>query len=882
MIVFPKAEIVGFEGDCEYRDRAVRPDGKTVRFWPSMSPMQAFGAEHQTDAHCVSYDLVNAAGAVLPQAPRINKEALPTLAALGIRPVFSALLIDLDDKVGKDSSPDRSARPEWRAAFSEAVTRLPAWLQPHLVRYDTRGGARLLVVTELLELDAYERARDGFYALCTSAGMEVDRLTDWNRLMRLPNVMRDGKRQAYKVDVGPMSTPLPVALAATLATHVPPAPPPLPPPAPRAPRPVQYTGESERPGDTFNRVKSWDDVLLPMGWMRSQDHQGRPAYRRPGSKKKPSEHSAYVTPDGNLFVRTTSMEGFGLNGNASYTPFGLMTATWGMASDEAAKRVREQLVSEGVLEPYVDRLSDPALLEIIEGAELARQDWVRVNAEKAQERKAKGLSEAKGEARTSREPANMHGSHEIRFATASDTELSGALVDDTKTDDGEGGKVAMVWDEGQFWRYEAGVWKALDDKSLERHVHGFDGVYCFDPDDEDSKKRPWKLKMTHGRVVGVVASTRAMLHRDHWFDHAPTGVMFSDVFVTIDDSGQIRGEYVSPEHRQRHRLEQSGAPLAFTPGAAPAMYIDLIRRGFGPCTDADEKLQLWREWAGLALLGRQTFRRAMFLLGDSGSGKSVTAKVLLGLLPEVAKTSMTMANIDPVGFGKAEYYLADLSTARINADLDVRSSMFVAGENFMKLVSQDPIAARQPGGKTFTFKPRTAMLMAGETLPTPDNKNPGFFNRFIILRFAGGAVTEGQAVYEYERDILAAERAQIASWLIEGAAMAVQRGRFEIPASVQHERQAWAQAVDSVHLWLVECTSDSSTVDPNDWAKAGLLFSHYREWCGKNGYQPVAINKFGERLRKALPAERWFEHPRDHRTRYRMRVLSQAEMEALR
>jgi P4 family phage/plasmid primase-like protien len=874
MIVFPRAEIVGFEGDCPFRDGATRADGKTVRFWPSMSPVQAFGGEHQTDAHCVSYDLVNAAGAVLPQAPRINKEALPALAALGIRPVFSALLIDLDDKVGKDSSPDRSARPEWRAAFSESVARLPAWLQPHLVRYDTRGGARLLIVTEPLELDAYERARDGLYALCANAGMEVDRLTDWNRLMRLPNVMRDGKRQAYKVDVAPMSTPLTVELAATLAMHIPPPPPPLPPAPPRPPRPVQYTGESERPGDTFNRLKSWDDVLLPMGWMRSHDHQGRPAYRRPGSKKTPSEHSAYVTPDGNLFVRTTSMEPHGLNGNTSYTPFGLMAATWGMAPDEAAKRVREQLVDEGLIAAYVDRLADPDLIDLVRGGELARQDWEAVRAAAPKAEKAKGKAKA--------DAPHMHGSHEIRFATASDTELSGALVDDTKTDDGEGGKVAMVWDEGQFWRYEAGVWRSLDDKSLERHVHGFDGVYCFDPDDEDSKKRPWKLKMTHGRVVGVVASTRAMLHRDHWFDHAPTGVMFSDVFVTIDDHGQIRGEYVSPEHRQRHRLEQDSGPLAFTPGAIPAMYLDLIRRGFGPCVDLEEKVQLWREWAGLALLGRQTFRRAMFLLGDSGSGKSVTAKVLLGLLPDVAKTSMTMANIDPVGFGKSEYYLADLSTSRINADLDVRASMFVAGENFMKLVSQDPIAARQPGGKTFTFKPRTAMLMAGETLPTPDNKNPGFFNRFIILRFAGGAVAEGQAVYEYERNILEAERAEIASWLIEGAAMAIQRGRFEIPASVQHERQAWAQAVDSVHLWLVECTTDSSIIDPNDWVKAGVLFGHYREWCGKNGYQPVAINKFGERLRKALPAERWSEQSRDRQTRYRVRVLSQSEMEALR
>jgi P4 family phage/plasmid primase-like protien len=813
MIVFPRAEIVGFEGDCPFRDGATRADGKTVRFWPSMSPVQAFGAEHQTDAHCVSYDLVNAAGAVLPQAPRINKEALPALAALGIRPVFSALLIDLDDKVGKDSSPDRSARPEWRAAFSESVARLPAWLQPHLVRYDTRGGARLLVVTEPLELDAYERARDGLYALCVNAGMEVDRLTDWNRLMRLPNVMREGKRQAYKVDVGPMSTPLPVELAATLAMHVPP-PPPLPPAPPRPPRPVQYNGESERPGDTFNRVKSWDDVLLPMGWMRSHDHQGRPAYRRPGSKKTPSEHSAYVTPDGNLFVRTTSMEPHGLDGNKSYTPFGLMAATWGMAPDEAAKRVRDQLVDEGHLEPYVDRLADPDLIDLVRGGELARQDWEAVRAAQPKGEKAKGKTER---------PRQFDGANEVRFESDSDVTLAIALCQELEA----GLEAPVVGCEGTLWRYESPRWRPLKAFQIENHVAAWEGspIPSFRGD-------PMPMRLGNAKIKSVVERAKVERADPEFFRDHVGAIAFRNGMATLRRGGVVV-EPPSPDHRVRHVID-----LEYT-DKDPVHLFDLLGSCFEGCDDAAERALFLSEFVGACLAGVATrFETATILLGHGANGKSTFLNH--AVRPIFPASSITA--VSPQDMGK-EYNRASLVGSAINIVSEMPDGDILGAEAVKAIISGETVQARHIREAPFDLNCRAGHLYAANDLPALRDFSAGFQRRWRIIGFPNVFPKDSPKRRTDWPELLTSELGAIASWYARCVARVLPDLRYTNVASSEAEVYRWVNEADSVSVWVdARCERSTATT------LGAKLYVDYRNWVTSVGMRPVTIQKFGRRL----------------------------------
>jgi hypothetical protein len=344
MIVFPHAEMVGFQGDCAFVHAAARPDGKIVKFWPRVDEAEALSTQYKTDAHCVSYHLAGSDGAPLPEAPRVNMASLPYLAAAGMAVQFTCIFVDLDDKIGKETRPDRSARPEWREGFEAALRRLPEWLSACIGRYDTRGGARLFGIFDRpVDLATYERLRTGIYAYCTDAGMDVDRLIDWTRLMRLPNVLREGKRQSYQIDPASLSMRMPADVVARLAARgeAIAAAAPVATQRPKSAAAPPSDSSDLRPGDKVNQLP-WHEVLAPFGWQFMRMMGDQEAWCRPGKTLNagdpPSALSNYAGTD-TLHVFTTSTE---LEPGRSYDKFGVFTVLSGLQPSDAARLAVER------------------------------------------------------------------------------------------------------------------------------------------------------------------------------------------------------------------------------------------------------------------------------------------------------------------------------------------------------------------------------------------------------------------------------------------------------------------------------------------------------------------------------------------------------------
>jgi len=97
------------------------------------------------------------------------------------------------------------------------------------------------------------------------------------------------------------------------------------------------SSEMGRPGDVFNALASWDDILLPLGWSRL-GHSGDTQYwRRPGKKEGISASTNWKNY-GLFFPYTTSVEG--LEQLRGYTKFNLYaTLKHGGNYREAAKHL---------------------------------------------------------------------------------------------------------------------------------------------------------------------------------------------------------------------------------------------------------------------------------------------------------------------------------------------------------------------------------------------------------------------------------------------------------------------------------------------------------------------------------------------------------------
>ena len=156
-----------------------------------LADVAAFAAEYQTDAHFAPYWLEGLDGQVPDDGPRINKDALPLLAGLGMRLRFQLAAFDVDDEVAHAAGGQAVSTAAWRDAFDAAVSAAP-W---PLSWYHTQRGARLLaLLPEPVDRLTFIHWRTSFAAALGEHGLAVDPATvdSWNRCYRMPWVAREG------------------------------------------------------------------------------------------------------------------------------------------------------------------------------------------------------------------------------------------------------------------------------------------------------------------------------------------------------------------------------------------------------------------------------------------------------------------------------------------------------------------------------------------------------------------------------------------------------------------------------------------------------------------------------------------------------------------
>lgn len=163
---------------------------------------EALKREYSTDAHFVPYVLVRGAdGEGL--TPRVNKAAVPELEARGWSLRFTVAVLDIDCPEAHRG--DGRASEAWREEQDELVDDVSDELWQGIGMYHTRGGYRLLWrLPEPLGREAYLATVARLRAAVAEHGIKADRLVDWGRCYRLPRVCRDGERQVYPSNFGPL------------------------------------------------------------------------------------------------------------------------------------------------------------------------------------------------------------------------------------------------------------------------------------------------------------------------------------------------------------------------------------------------------------------------------------------------------------------------------------------------------------------------------------------------------------------------------------------------------------------------------------------------------------------------------------------------------
>ncbi len=423
---------------------------------------------------------------------------------------------------------------------------------------------------------------------------------------------------------------------------------------------------------------------------------------------------------------------------------------------------------------------------------------------------------------------------DVRFLLGSETEVARAVageLEDPLADE------KLVYDRTKLYSYasDLGLWSEVFDERVRAIVHGWDGEWIrtgWNEKLDQPKVRP--LKVGDAFAGGVLASLRTLRSSRGFFDEARDGLAFRNGFVCVSDSG-LELEAFSSSHRIT-----VGLPFDYVPDSRPSIFLRILRECFAGDADAEEKIELLREFIGGALLGRScVYQKGLVLLGDGGNGKSTFLDVVAALFVGRMITAV------PPHEMSNEYRRAMLSESRLNLVNELPEADILVSQAVKAILTGDRIVGRYIREQPFTFRPVAGHIFAANDLPGVRDMSRGFWRRWIVIEWRR-EFAEAEQDKQLAAKIIASELPEIASWAVDGAAELAARGRYAIPSSSDEAVAEWRAVADNVSRFLRERTI--RTEEPK--TAAAELYNAYVGWATRNGHKPLSSPKFGVRMRR--------------------------------
>jgi len=378
-----------------------------------------------------------------------------------------------------------------------------------------------------------------------------------------------------------------------------------------------------------------------------------------------------------------------------------------------------------------------------------------------------------------------------------------------------------VYVEGALWQYTGEIWERVPDARLEVDIGE-----RFDSHDKCQRKSDYGAIRRHIEDI---------CRDDAFFEQAPLGLMAGGEFWKPEGES-IKRLPPSPDLRQRYRVPF--APDFDSPYPRFRSYLDRTFK-HDDAALSNAQTDLLQEALGIILLGGfYRYEKALFLYGRARSGKSVLLRLLEGLLP-----SELIGSVSPFDWAH-DYHRAALAGIRVNVVGELPNDKPIPASDFKSVIGRDRIAARNPFGRVFSFRPTAAHLFNSNSFISTKDQHPAFFDRWLILHFQN-TVPADERDPELVTRILADEGPALLAWALLGAVRLLRHGgRFTRSPAAELVLDKWRCSSDSVRAFMEECTKPQKGV----LILRGEAHTTYRGWCEAEQRRAVGRNAFYNRL----------------------------------
>lgn len=397
---------------------------------------------------------------------------------------------------------------------------------------------------------------------------------------------------------------------------------------------------------------------------------------------------------------------------------------------------------------------------------------------------------------------------------------------------------AQMRESGQIYRYHQ-IWRSW-------WIYE-NGVYV-EVNDEKMCQTVDRILQDHGYVVknNMVAEILIKVSREtnvgsSKTDQGPWELNTKNGILEMQ-TGEFR-----PHTPEFYSIIQSAA--SYEPGKNAPLWEKFITEAVPDAADR-EILQMY---TGLCLTADTSPQKAMFLVGNGGTGKGVFTRTISAVLGGLA-TTKSLESIRDGSFG-----INDLVGKRLCISSEIPK--YFDWLPFKRITGEDKITVDVKYKNAYTVKLDIKLIILANIMPDlgDDAANSSLTRRFLPIRFD---VTPAEKDAKLEAKLTTPEELTgILNWMLDGLQLLQTRG-MQFPASTNTLSREIVEESNNTIQFLRDCCEYST--DDAVYTTASDLYAAYQGWCSENGVKRRDVadsKKFGGLL---VAAGKFFDKPIDH------------------
>lgn len=379
--------------------------------------------------------------------------------------------------------------------------------------------------------------------------------------------------------------------------------------------------------------------------------------------------------------------------------------------------------------------------------------------------------------------------------------------------------------------------------SLDETAFCYNGAFWQSIERTDFEKFLSRVAHSSGinKKISITASTKKMLNiqfhsyasRTELNDHENhVKINLQNGTLRIDDNGCSLFPFSSDDF-MRYQL-----PVVYDENAQ----CPIFRRFLDRMLPEKESQDFLAEYIGYALTNNLKLEQCLMLIGSGANGKSVVFDVVNAMFGDENITHYTLAQLCDM----SGYYRAMISGKLLNYSSELGTNMTDI-DMFKKLVSGEPIDARNPYGRPFTVKHYGKFMFNTNSLPSSVEMSDAYFRRMNFMLF-DVTIPKSEQDPDLAKKIIATEIDGVLQWVLTGLKRLLANRKFTRSPKMEMTKDRIRRELDNVATFMDEVgykPSSNSRILYKD------LRMEYNEFCKLNNCRQVGPKVFSNRLTAA-------------------------------